>query len=325
MKQHRVGKTGLFVGTIGLGTMTWGRDTDEHDAADMLGSLVDAGGNVVDTSPSFNQGISEEIAGTVIQQTVQRDDVVLIAKAGIGQRPDGASVIDSSRATMLANLDASLRRLGTDYVDVWMVQRFDPHIRVEETLSALLYALRSGRARYVGVSNYPGWALAQLAQLLQDNGFELAVGEYEFSLLQRGVQRDVIPALSAYGAGFMAWSPAGRGVLSGKYRTSTPPDSRAASPHLASFVTPYLDEVYSGVVESVAAAAEGLEYQPIQVALSWVYAQQFVSCALSGARTPHQFQAVLEGEELMLPHQIAMALSDVSQPYVDYPENASFV
>lgn len=324
MKQHRVGKTGLFVGSIGLGTMTWGRDTDKHEAAEQLHMLLDHGGNVIDTSPSFGHGASEEIVGELCAD-VSRDDIVLTTKAGISTRSDGSNVIDCSRRAMLKNLDTSLQRLRTDYIDVWLLQRFDPHIRVEETLSALVYALRSGRVRYVGASNYPAWALAQLAELLRHEGYELAVGEYEYSLLERGIEREVIPALGAYGAGLFSWSPAGRGVLTGKYRSTTPPDSRAASPHLADFVSPYLTPEYSGIVEAVCAAADGLEQTPIDVAMAWVRAQPHMACALSGARSAQQLKGIIDSDELMLPHQIAVALSDVSKPLVTYPETASFV
>jgi len=219
------------------------------------------------------------------------------------------AVLDASRATLLDSLDASLARLRTDHVDVFLVQAPDPLTPMEETASALRAAVASGRARYVGVSNHAAWQAAHMAGLLRgDPG--LAVVENEYSLLERGIEREVLPAAAALGFGVFAWSPLGRGVLTGKYRHSTPPDSRAASPHLRSFVAPYLDERCFGVVESLVRAAEGLECQPAEVALAWVAARG-VSAAVVGPRTPAQLRAILE-RDVELPEVIIRALDDVS-------------
>ncbi|MDO5746777.1 MAG: aldo/keto reductase [Actinomycetaceae bacterium] len=325
MEKSRVGHTGLYAAPIGLGTMTWGRDTDEHEAKEQLTLLLNNGGNVVDTSPTYGDGKAEELLGTLLDTDFNREDLILVTKGGVSTSSTGQHLIDTSRSTLLSNLDASLERLGTAYIDVWLVHRFDPRTRWRETLSALLMALRSGRARYVGVSNYPGWALARLATALEAEGYELAVAENEYSLLERGCEREVIPAAIACGAGFFASSPAGRGVLTGKYRSTIPPDSRAASTHLGSFVQPYLDKCFHGIVESVCAASDGLERQPVEVALAWVASQHHVSCALSGARSAQQFRTILEGDSLTLPHQIASALTDVSAPIIGYPEDTAFV
>lgn len=325
MDYRRVGHTGLYVGPLGIGTMTWARDTDAEEARNQLRALLDAGSNVVDTAPSYGDGGAEPLLGKLLEDEFSRDDLVISTKAGVTTRPDGTSVIDTSRATMLSNLDQSLEALGTDYVDIWFVQNFDPRTRWRETLSALTMALRSGRTRYVGVSNFPGWAVARIATALEDEGWELAAVQNEYSLLERGSEREVIPAAVACGAGFFAWSPGGRGVLTGKYRGSTPPDSRAASVHLAGFVEPYLDDEYVGVVDATVAAAEGLDRTPIEVAMAWVTSQKHVSCALSGARTAQQIRAILDGNPYTLPHQITTALSEVSAPKIGYPERLAYV
>ena len=165
MEQRRVGRTGLHVSWLGLGTMTWSRDTDEHDAAQLLREFVDAGGTLLDTSASYADGGAEELVGALLRDVVARDEVQLCTKAGVRRTPDG-SVVDASRGALLDSLDASLRRLGTDHVDLWLVQNPDPRTPLEETCSALRHAVTSGRARYVGLSNHAGWQVARALHFL---------------------------------------------------------------------------------------------------------------------------------------------------------------
>ena len=178
MHVRSVGATGLKVSRLGLGTMTWGRDTDEHEARDQLIAFAEAGG--------------------------------------------------------------SLARLGVDHVDLWQVHTWVDDAPLEETLSALDTAVATGRASYVGVSNYAGWQTAQAAtwQRAVPGRVPLASTQMEYSLLNRTIEDEVLPAAHALGLGVLAWSPLGRGVLTGKYRTGTPADSRAASQHLSRFVDP---------------------------------------------------------------------------------------
>jgi len=239
-------------------------------------------------------------------------------KAGVRRTARGG-VVDASRGALLDSLDASLRRLRTDHVDLWLVQAPDPRTPLEETVSALRLAVSSGRARYVGLSNHPAWQTARAATLLEpDPG--LAAVEVEYSLLQRGIEREVIPAAAALGIGVLAWSPLGRGVLTGKYQRSIPADSRAASPHLAGFVEPYLGPDHQPIVAAVTIAAEGLERSPLEVALAWVRDRPQVSCAIVGARTAAQLRAALATEDLELPDAILDALDEISAPDLGYPE-----
>ncbi len=239
MQQRHVGSTGLKVSRLGLGTMTWGRDTDEHEARDQLVSFVEAGGTLVDTAAGYANGDSERVIGTLLREVVRRDDVVLATKAGIG-RLRGERETNASRGFLISSLDASLKRLQVDHVDLWQVHTWVDDAPVEETLSALDYAVATGRASYVGISNYTGWQSAQAAtwQRAVPGRAPIASNQVEYSLLARGVEAEVIPAAQALGLGILPWSPLGRGVLTGKYRTGTPADSRAASTHFASFVGP---------------------------------------------------------------------------------------
>ncbi|MFM6847923.1 MAG: aldo/keto reductase [Terrabacter sp.] len=313
MQQRCVGATGLKVSRLGLGTMTWGRDTDEHEARDQLIAFAEAGGTLLDTAAGYGDGASEELIGTLIGDVVARDEVVLATKAGISRRT-GERVTDTSRGHLLSTLDASLARLGVDHVDLWQVHVWTDETPVEETLSALELAVSSGRASYVGISNYTGWQTAQAAtwQRAVPGRTPLASTQVEYSLLNRQVEHEVVPAAQALGLGVLPWSPLGRGVLTGKYRTGTPSDSRAATEHFARFVGTYLDERGRGIVEAVARAADGLGWSPLEVSLVWVRDRPGVTAPIVGAHTAAQLYGALDIEELTLPPEIVAALDDVS-------------
>ncbi|MFC7406815.1 aldo/keto reductase [Georgenia alba] len=314
MQQRRVGRTGLRVSSIGLGTMTWGRDTEEHDAAEQLEVFLDAGGTLLDTSASYGGGAAEAVLGRLLGSGVDRRDVVLVSKAGTRHgRPD------ASRGTLLDDLDDSLARLGTDHLDLWLVERPDPATPLEETVGALELAVRSGRTRYVGISNFPAWTTAQVATALGPAP-GLAAVEVEYSLLQRGVEREVLPAATALGLGVLAWSPLGRGVLTGKYRSTVPSSSRAASSHLRAFVEPYLTDASHGVVEAVATAADGLGRSALEVALAWARDAPGVTSAITGARHAGQLRGALEAADLELPRPIREVLDEVTALDLGYPE-----
>ena len=288
--------------------MTWGRGTDADAAAEQLHDFLDAGGTLVDTSAAYAQGESERLLGDLLRTTASRDEVVLCTQGGR----------DASRRGLLADLDASLARLGTDHVDLFLVACPDATTPLEETASALRLAVTSGRARYVGLSNHSGWASARLASLLDDVG--LTAHNVEYSLVQRGVEREVQPAAAALGMGLLAWSPLGRGVLTGKYRRTVPADSRAASVHMASFVEPYLTGRAPAIVEAVTIAAQGLGRSPGEVAVAWLLARVSVASAVLGARTPGQLRQSLAASELELPDEVHGALDDVSAIELGYPE-----
>ncbi|MGZ4484662.1 MAG: aldo/keto reductase [Nocardioidaceae bacterium] len=313
MQQRFLGRTGLKVSRLGLGTLTWGRDTDEHEARDQLIAFTEAGGTLVDTAAGYGDGASEELIGSLVGDVVDRDDIVLATKAGIS-RSRGTRETNASRGYLIATLDASLKRLGVDHVDLWQVHTWVEDTPLEETLTALDYAITTGRAAYVGVSNYNGWQSAQAAtwQRAVPGRATLASNQVEYSLLNRKVEAETIPAAQALGLGVLPWSPLGRGVLTGKYRSGTPADSRAASPHFANFVGTYLPDHNARVVEAVARAAEGLDWSPLEVALTWVRDRPGVTAPIVGARTAAQLRGSLTVEECALPAEIVAALDDVS-------------
>lgn len=319
MQQRPLGRSGLTVSRLALGTMTWGRDTDTDDAAEQLKTFADAGGTLIDTADVYADGDAEAVLGSLLHRLLPRDELVIATKAGL--RPGHRRRRDASRGHLLRALDASLARLDTDYVDLWQVHGFDPDTPLEETLSAMDYAVSSGRARYVGVSNYAGWQTARAATMQACAGrTPLISSQVEYSLVEREIEREVLPACAALGLGVLAWSPLGRGVLTGKYRYGVPADSRAASPHFEGFTAPYLDARCGGIVEAVSTAADGLSVAPLAVALAWVRDRPGVSSVILGARTAAQLVGSLASERLDLPAEIRVALDDVSLPYGGYPE-----
>jgi aryl-alcohol dehydrogenase-like predicted oxidoreductase len=293
--------------------MTWGRDTDEHEAADQCRAYLEAGGNFFDTAAIYGDGDSERTIGGLTGTFFKREEIVLATKAGITFNA-GERRVDTSRRALLTQLDQSLTRLGTDYIDLWQIHAWDPQNPLEDTLSALDYAYSSGKARYVGLSNFSGWQSARAVSIQEQFPTKAPIAsiQSEYSLLNRAIEEEIAPCAQNLGVGILAWSPLGRGVLTGKYRFGTPSDSRGASPHFANFVDPYLDARSHRIVEAVAVAAEGLGFSPLEVALAWVRDRPGVTSAIIGARTGAQLRGVLMSEEISLPQIVRSALDDAS-------------
>lgn len=315
MELRSAGSSGLTLSAIGLGTLTWGRDTDEFEAHDQVDALLAAGGNWVDTADTYGDGAAEELLGQVLANA-GRERLVVATKSGRAGRAGSLS----RRALRLA-LEGSLSRLQLDYVDVWQVSGPDPGTPLSELAETLDLALASGMANYVALSNFPVWQLATVHRLM-DRRHNLVFGQYEYSLLARSVEDDLPAAAASAGMGIVAWSPLGRGVLSGKYRRSIPPDSRAASPHLGAFTRERLGAASRPIVEAVVAAADGLGVTPAEIALAWVLGRPAVTSVLSGARTAGQLQVALRAAQLALPAAVADALTEVSAAAPSYPSSA---
>lgn len=306
-----MGRSGLSVSRLALGTMTWGRETAPDEARDQLAAFLDAGGDLVDTAHGYAGGLSEQALGSFLGDLVEREDLAICTKAGVSRR-SGERVVDTSRRALMNQLDTSLERLGTHYVDLWLVHAWSADTPLEETLSALEWAVTSGRARYVGVSNYSGWQSAHAATLMSARSIPLVANEIEYSLLSRRAEDEVAPAAEALGLGLMPWSPLARGVLTGKYRHGIPADSRAASRDYPGFTSRFLGERTAQVVDALVIAARGLEVSPAEVALAWVRDRPGVVAPVVGARTLQQLRTALSSESLSLPPELVQALDDVS-------------
>jgi aryl-alcohol dehydrogenase-like predicted oxidoreductase len=314
MEMRRAGKSGLSISRLGLGTMTWGRDTDTHEAADQCRAYIEAGGNFLDTSSTYGDGDSERVIGGLIGTLFQRDEVAIATKAG-ATFPNGVKTINNSRQALITELDRSLSRLQTDYVDLWQIHSWDFETPLDDTLSALDYAYSSGKARYVGICNFSGWQTARAFTLQESNSAKAPITsiQIEYSLLNRCIEEEIIPCADEMDIGILAWAPLGRGVLTGKYRKGIPIDSRAAAPHFVKHVEPYLDERSSRIVEAVCAAAEGLGFSPLEVALAWVRDTPGITSSIIGARTGAQLRGALKSEEITLPDIVRQALDEISR------------
>ncbi|WP_104479994.1 aldo/keto reductase [Actinokineospora auranticolor] len=321
MEQRHLGRSGLRVSRTGLGTLTWGDTTDADTAASLLTAFTEAGGTLVDTADIYADGEAETLLGSLLDDIVPRDHVVLATKA-VARRHDGPFGGGASRGALLTALEGSLRRLDTDHIDLWQLHAWDDTVPLDETLAAVDAAVRSGKARYAGISNYSGWQTATAAtrQAHVAGAAQLVSTQVEYSLLERGIEREVVPACAHHGIGLLPWAPLGRGVLTGKYRTNTPADSRGASAVYAPYVERHRTDRAARIVQAVVTAADGLGTSPLAVALAWVRDRPGVVAPIVGARDTAQLRGSLAAEELTLPTAIRAALDDVSDLALGYPE-----
>ncbi|WP_410604804.1 aldo/keto reductase [Amycolatopsis sp. lyj-90] len=321
MEKRKFSGGAVEVSRLGLGTSTWGRRGSEDDSAAQLRLFADAGGTLIETANVYGNGGSETMIGELLSTVFTRADFVLATKAGLvpGKPP---LKTDASAERLLTELEGSLRRLRTDHVELWQVHAWDYAVPIEETLRAVDTAIFSGKAIAVGVCNYCGWQTAEAATVQQLRGqAPLATAEVEYSLLQRGIEREVVPAAHEFGIDIMPWAPLGRGVLTGKYASGIRAANRE-SKFFRWYVEKYAtDERCATIVQEVLRCARELEVSPPAIALSWVRDRPRVVAPLVGARTAEQLAESLESESLVLPGEIRQRLDAVSEIPITYPEH----
>ena len=301
MERRALGVTGGTVGTVGLGTATWGRGTDLTEAREQVSMLVEAGGNLVDLGPaSWQSGFAADALS----------DAGLRRAAFISVRLPAAS----SQRDLLAELDQSLAALGIADVDLWTVEGWDPALPWTELVSALAIAVATGRARYVGMSPSAPWqaAIVGAGLAMHPDRSPLAAITTPYSLLDQETAAEAAEVARTIGAGLIAAWPLAGGVLTGKYRHATPPDSRGAGERHAERMHHYRSPWSRPVVDGLCAAAEGLGTTPGALALAWVRDRPGVAAALVGARTVHQWRAALAGADVSMPAEIRQALDEVA-------------
>ncbi|MFM1986240.1 MAG: hypothetical protein RIS18_457 [Actinomycetota bacterium] len=313
-----LGNSGHEVSTLALGTMTWGRDTDEPEARSQYKAFIDAGGNFLDTADSYAKGISEELVGQIIAEIGNRDSIFIATKA---VKVDLPRMYNASSIHITNALNASLQRLGVEYVDLWQMHGWDPLTPIDETLKAVSQLYFQGKFRYFGISNYSAWQTALVISECKNLNIPFLSTQHEYSLLARGVEREVIPLLENQNKTLLPWSPLGRGVLTAKYRFGTPVDSRAASKYFSNFIQEHLTEEKSRIVDALVTAAEGIGRTPAETAISWLRDRPGVGSVILGARNQAQLKILLNSDNLTLPAEINTALSDVSAPHSSYPES----
>ncbi|MFD9698095.1 aldo/keto reductase [Lentzea sp. NPDC059081] len=319
MKKRALPHSDIEVSRLGLGTSTWGFSGSDDDSLAQLRSYADAGGTLIETANIYGQGESERIIGRALSREFRRDDFVIATKAGlvIGKPP----TVDASKPRMLAELENSLRNLQVDHVDLWLVHIWDQHVPIEETLSAIDTAVAAGKVRAAGLCNYSGWQTSQAATIQRVRGATpISAVEVEYSLLQRGIDREVRPAAKALGIGVLPWAPLGRGVLTGKYLHGVPDEKRSSGLYRW-YVSQYAENPeLAGIVTEVVDCARELGASPIEVSLAWVRDRPGVCAPLVGARTAQQLTASLSSEALELPAEITERLDKISALRLGYPE-----
>lgn len=318
-----LGRSGLKVSPVALGAMNFGAPAgtpgcDEAEARRIIGDYLDAGGNVIDTADGYSAGQSEEIVGRAVKG--RRDSVVLATKAFLPQGP-GPNDRGLSRVHLARALEASLRRLGTDYIDLYQCHQWDAGTPVEETMAALDSFVRAGKVRYLGCSNFSAAQVVEAQWAAQRlGGTPLTSLQPQYSLIARDIEAEILPVCQRHGLGTLTWSPLGGGVLAGRYRPGQPPgdDTRmgrlAASPMPAarSWAAGLLSERNLGIAAETAAVAASLGLTPASVALAWVARQPGVTAVIIGPRTQAQLHENLASVRLDLPPEALARLAAAS-------------
>ncbi|MGN6689004.1 MAG: aldo/keto reductase [Actinomycetales bacterium] len=327
MEYRPLGRSGMSVSTLCLGTMTFGNETDEAGAHEQLDTFVEAGGNLVDTADVYTHGVSEEIIGRWLasRPAEVRDRVVLATK---GRFPMGGDVNDlgTSRRHLQRAIDDSLRRLGVECVDLYQVHAWDPITPIEETLATLDSLVRAGKTRYVGLSNFTGWQVQKAVAVAREHGWERPVTlQPQYNLLVRELEWEIVPSCLDAGLGLLPWSPLGGGWLTGKYsRDERPTGATRLGENPERGVEAYdrrsVQQRTWDVVDAVRSVAEGRGVSMAQVALAWLADRPAVTSVILGARTVSQLQDNLGAAGLHLSAQETAALDAASDPQAaDYP------
>jgi aryl-alcohol dehydrogenase-like predicted oxidoreductase len=326
MEYRTLGSTGTVVSALCLGTMTFGAESDEEVAYEQLDRFLEEGGNFLDTADVYADGESEGIIGRWLGSRAEAHDRVVIATKGRFPTGEGANEVGLSRVRLTRALDASLRRLGVDTIDLYQAHAWDPLTPLEEMLRFLDDAVRAGKVHYVGVSNFIGWQLQKAALLARHLGLAPIVTlQPQYNLLQRGVEFELTQVCVNEGIGMLPWSPLGGGWLTGKYRRNVPPTGATRlgeDPErgMEAYGRRNPEERTWRVIDTVRSVAEARGVSMAQVALAWLVDRPAVTSVILGARTLEQLDDNLGAADLHLTATETARLDQASTPIVDdYP------
>ena len=312
-----LGHTGLKVSRVTLGCMSYGapsrgRQTwsiDRHDAMPFFRQALDLGINFFDTANVYSDGSSEEITGAALLSMVPRDEVVIATKVN-GRMNPGANGMGLSRKSILAEIDNSLRRLGTDYVVLYQIHRWDDETPIEETMEALHDVVRAGKARYIGASSMYTWQFAQALYVADLNGWTRFVSMQDYyNLLYREEEREMLPFCDDQGIGVIPWSPLARG------RLTRPWESQTARSQSDEFGSSLYSEIDKPIVDAVVAIASARGVAPAQIALAWVLANPVVTSPIVGATKVHHLDDAVAALSLALDDAEIAALEEFYRPH----------
>ena len=326
MQYTRLGNTGLIVSRFAFGCMTFGAGegqgsfrsiykVDQAAANELVAQALDAGINFFNTADAYANGQSEAMLGQALGK--RRQDVVIATK--VGMRMSGALIDQGlSRQHILAAVQASLRRLNTDYIDVYLVHRLDPYTPIEETLEALDAVIRAGMVRYIGFSNWPAWQAAKAVGLQREHQWApFRAAEMYYSLVGRDLEHEIVPFVKDAGIGIMVWSPLAGGFLTGKYTREKPGSDGG---RLTGFdIIPFDRERGYDLVEKLREISEQHHASPAQVALAWLLSRSYVTSILVGASKMSQLQDNLSAASLELSADERAMLDTLTKPIALYP------
>jgi aryl-alcohol dehydrogenase-like predicted oxidoreductase len=322
-KYHLLGRTGLRVTPLALGTMTFGGPdwgTDEDTSRTIFQRYLDWGGNFVDTAVNYAGGASEELVGKFMAETGTREDLVLATKYSSRIKPDDPNASENGRKNLMRSLETSLRRLRTDYVDLYWLHYWDTMTPVEEVMSTFDALVRSGKVRAVGFSDVPAWYAAKAQTMAAWRGWEpLAALQMEYSLIERNIEREHVPAAKDFGTGLVPWSPLGGGFLTGKYQRGTEGiegDGRYTRSPYRRFIAN--DDPKWAIHDALVKIASDAGVSPAQAALNWVSRQPRVTSSIIGATSVRQLEDNLGALDVDLPLD---ELTAVSKPALHHPYN----
>lgn len=324
-----LGRSGLRVSPLAFGTGTFGDAWGEHwttskdQAREILKRYLEAGGNFLDTADTYHNGQSEEITGELLREIGDRESVVIASKFTFGMHPGNPNGGGNGRKHMIEAVNASLRRLGTDYIDLYWVHNWDTMTPVEEVMSSLNNLVQSGKVRYIGLSNPPAWYLGRAQTIAELRGWEkLAAIQMEYSLAVRNIEFEYVDAAHELGLGIVPWSPLANGLLTGKYKIdgeTVKGDGRLANTWVTDpLVDPTSKKMVDLVSELKSVAAE-LGRSPAQVALNWVTNRPAVGSTIIGATKLSQLEDNIQALEFEIPAEQLKRLDEASKPTPFYP------
>lgn len=320
MEYRMMGKTGLKVSELCMGSMTFGAVADEQESFAMMDRFVEAGGNFLDTANVYSQGISEEIVGKWLQKQ-KRDDYVVATKVRFPMG-DAANDVGLSRKHIYASIEASLERLQTDYIDLFQVHAWDALTPIEETLSTLNDLVRKGKIRYIGVSNFRAWQLQKAIYISRQNGWEVfSCLQPHYNLLTRATEFELLELCEHEGLGVIPWSPLAGGMLSGKFKPDmTPPEDTRVGGNKSLWAKRNNETTWNTIGELQAIAKE-MGKTPAQVALNWVMSHKVITAPIIGARNVEQLNDNLLASGWSLSEDQVRRLNEASEVPVSYPYN----
>lgn len=327
LNYHLLGNTGLRISPLALGTMTFGNDwgwgSSEETAREIFNTYIDSGGNFVDTADVYTGGTSEELVGKFVKERNLRDFTVIATKYSFGAAPGNPNAGGNGRKNLLRALEGSLRRLQTDYIDLYWVHAWDTLTPVEEVISTLSTVVASGKIRYIGLSDCPAWVVSRAQTLAEVRGWERLAGiQMEYNLTDRSIENEYIPMIQRLGIGLCVWSPLASGLLSGKYTKDNLSEGRLKS--VQGSGNPVFDRIAGNprnweIVALLNQIAQETGKPASTVALNWITKRPGVSATLLGATKLDQLKGNLQALDFELPTEAAARLEAISRPQAVTP------